>query len=191
MRFMGTCSIFGMAACSIPHVLELGKTPSFSFRQEHLLKEVNTEVVEKDLRNYIVWRDQHRATLEEGGQPSLHVLTSSERARAEPKLEAGDVSVVEIAVGARPFGPRLGSLVHVVLATIPLDGSAEQICASAQLHGRILGAPAEEIDAAVTTVAAALEHPLMEVLGRPLDEVPVIAKSPSPCAKKTALLSKA
>ena len=72
-------------------------------------------------------------------------------------------SVLEI-VGsrARPFGPRFGSLVHVVLATIPLDGDAEQIRASAQWHGRILGATVEEIEAAVTTVTAALQHPLME-----------------------------
>jgi ATP-dependent exoDNAse (exonuclease V) beta subunit len=98
-----------------PHVLELEKTPSFSLRQEHLLK-----------------------------------------------LETGDVRIIEIAAGARPFGPRFGSLVHAVLATIPLDGNADQICASAQLRGRILGAPAEEIEAAITTVAAALQHPLME-----------------------------
>ena len=145
-----------------PHVLELGKTPSFSLRQEHLLKEVDTRVVERDLRTYTVWRDQNRATLEKGRQPSLDVQTASERARAELKLETGDVTIVEIAVGARPFGPRFGSLVHAVLATIPLDGDAEQIRASAQLHGRILGALAEEIEAAGTTVAAAFRHPLME-----------------------------
>jgi ATP-dependent exoDNAse (exonuclease V) beta subunit len=145
-----------------PRVLELGKTPSFSLRQEHLLKEVDTSVIELDLRNYSVWRDQHRATLEKGKQPSLHVQTASERARSEPKFEAGDVSVVEIAAGARPFGPRFGSLVHAVLATVPLDGDAEQIRASTQLHGRIFGALGEEIEAAVTTVAFALQHPLME-----------------------------
>ena len=145
-----------------PHVLELGKTPSFSLRQEHLLKEVDAKVVERNLQTYTDWRDQHRATLEKGGQPSLHLQTASERARAELKLETGDVSIVEVDVGDRPFGPRFGSLVHVVLASIPLDGDGERIRASAQLHGRILGALAEEIQAAVTTVAAALQHPLME-----------------------------
>jgi ATP-dependent exoDNAse (exonuclease V) beta subunit len=145
-----------------PRVLELGKTPSFSLRQEHLLKDVDETVVERDLETYTDWRAQHRATLEKGAQPSLHVQTASERARSELKLETGDVSIVEIALGARPFGPRFGSLVHVVLATIPLDGDASQIGASARLHGRILGATVEEIEAAVTTVAAALQHPLME-----------------------------
>jgi ATP-dependent exoDNAse (exonuclease V) beta subunit len=143
-------------------VLELGKTPSFSLRQEHLLKEVDTTVVEQDVRSYTSWSDQHRKTLETGRRPSLNVLTVSERARGEPKFEVGDIKVVEIAIGPRPFGPRFGSLVHVILATCALDGEAEQIRSSAELHGRILGAPADEIEAAVTTVAAALRHPLME-----------------------------
>ena len=145
-----------------PRVLGLGKTPSFSLRQEHLLKEVDTSVIERDLRNYTVWRDQHSTILEKGKEPSLHVQTASERARGEPKFEAADVSVVEIGAAARPFGPRFGSLVHSVLATVPLDGDAEQIRASTQLHGRIFGALGEEIEAAVTTVASALQHPLME-----------------------------
>ena len=145
-----------------PRVLELGKAPSFSLRQEHLLKEVDTNVVEQDVRSYTSWSDQHRKTLDTGRRPTLNVLTASERARGEPKFEVGDVNLVEIAVGPRPFGPRFGSLVHVVLATCPLDGEVEQIRSSAQLHGRILGAPAEEIEAAATTVGAALRHPLME-----------------------------
>jgi ATP-dependent exoDNAse (exonuclease V) beta subunit len=157
---------FGDKAYSVvwwdPRVLELGKAPSFSLRQEHLLKEVDTNVVEQDVRSYTSWSDQHRKTLETGRRPTLNVLTASERARGEPKFEVGDVSLVEISVGPRPFGPRFGSLVHVVLATCPLDGTVEQIRSSAQLHGRILGALAEEIEAAATTVVAALRHPLME-----------------------------
>jgi hypothetical protein len=43
--------------------------------------------------------------------------------------------------------PRFGSLLHVVLATIPLDSDAEEMRTSAQLQGRILGALTEEIKA--------------------------------------------
>ena len=96
-----------------------------------------------------------------GKQPSLHVQTASERARGEPKFEAGDVGVVEIAGGAGDSDRRFGSLVHAVLATVPLDSDAEQIRASTQWtpHFRCTG---KEIEAAVTTVASALQHPLME-----------------------------
>jgi ATP-dependent exoDNAse (exonuclease V) beta subunit len=148
-----------------PRALELGKTPSFSLRQEHLLKEVDAAVVERDLETYTHWRDQRRATLEKGSQPSLRVETVRERAGSELELDTGRVRVVEIAAGARPAGARFGSLVHAVLATIPLDGGTERIRASAELHGRILGAPPEEVISAVTTVAAALEHPLMRRAG--------------------------
>jgi ATP-dependent exoDNAse (exonuclease V) beta subunit len=149
-----------------PRVLELGKTPSFSLRQEHLLKEVDSGVIEHDLQNYAAWRDQHSATLEEGRQPSVQVVTASERARTKIDLETGDVKIIEIGVAARPFGPRFGSLVHVILASIPLDSATEQIRASAELNGRIFGAPAEEVEAAVKAVAAALQHPLMERAGK-------------------------
>jgi len=52
--------------------------------------------------------------------------------------------------------------VHVILATVPLDSAAEPIRASAELNGRIFGAQAEEVEAAVKAVTATLQHPLME-----------------------------
>ena len=92
----------------------------------------------------------------------MQVVAASERARSELDLETREVRIVEIDVAVRPFGPRFGSLVHVTLATIPLDSAAGEIRASAQLNGRILGASGDEVEAAVTTVTAALQHPLME-----------------------------
>jgi ATP-dependent helicase/nuclease subunit A len=59
------------------------------------------------------------------------------------------------------FGPRFGSLVHAVLATVALDSTFEQVQASVKLHGRILGAGKEEIEAAAPTILATLQHPLM------------------------------
>jgi len=149
-----------------PCALELGKTPSFSLRQEHLLKEVDAGIVERDLETYTRWRDERQRTVEKGGLPSLRVKTVHERAASELELDTDRVQVVEISSGVRPAGPRFGSLVHAVLATIPLDGGARTIQASAELYGRILGAPPEEITAAVSTVGAALEHPLMRRAGR-------------------------
>ena len=161
----GHCFGTGDQAYSVvwwdPRSLELGKAPSFSLRQEHLLREVDAAIVERDLETYTHWRDQRRATLVTGSQPSLRVETVHERAGSELELDAGRVRVVEIAVGARPAGARFGSLVHAVLATVPLDGGPERVRAQAELHGRILGAPSEEILAAAATVAAALEHSLM------------------------------
>jgi hypothetical protein len=67
---------------SIEAVRELGKTPSFSLRQEHLLKEIDATVVEPDLKAYTEWGDQHRGILgKRAQQPSLNVQTASKRVR--------------------------------------------------------------------------------------------------------------
>ena len=65
------------------------------------------------------------------------------------------------AVG-RPTGARFGTLVHAALATVPLDAGAAERDALVATNGRIVGASAEEVAAAVAAVTAVLEHPLME-----------------------------
>jgi ATP-dependent exoDNAse (exonuclease V) beta subunit len=70
-------------------------------------------------------------------------------------------------------------LVHAVLATVPLDAEPARIAEIALMHGRVLGATADELDAAATAVRAALAHPLLqrarsaEVGGRCRRETPV------------------
>jgi ATP-dependent exoDNAse (exonuclease V) beta subunit len=61
----------------------------------------------------------------------------------------------------RPRGKRFGTLVHAVLAAVELDAGAQEIAAVARAEGRLLGAPADEIEAAAEAAAAALEHPLL------------------------------
>jgi ATP-dependent exoDNAse (exonuclease V) beta subunit len=62
---------------------------------------------------------------------------------------------------ARPGGPRFGTLVHAALATVALDASPIQVAEGVSLQARILGAPAEEVEAATAAVGAALAHPLL------------------------------
>jgi ATP-dependent exoDNAse (exonuclease V) beta subunit len=64
--------------------------------------------------------------------------------------------------GGRPSGPRFGTLVHAALATVPLDSSAPALETLVATHGRIVGAVAEEVAAAVSVVDAVLRHPLVE-----------------------------
>ena len=51
---------------------------------------------------------------------------------------------------------------HAVLASVPLDGDGDAIQQIAAMHGRILDAAQEEIDAAAKAVSAAVSHPLLE-----------------------------
>ena len=59
----------------------------------------------------------------------------------------------------RPRGARFGILVHGILAEVDLDATRPDIAGVAEMQARLLGATAEELDAAVDSVLSALEHP--------------------------------
>jgi ATP-dependent helicase/nuclease subunit A len=61
----------------------------------------------------------------------------------------------------RPSGRRFGALVHAILASIDLDADVDAVQASAAVNGRLVGAPEEEISAAITAVGPALAHPIL------------------------------
>jgi ATP-dependent helicase/nuclease subunit A len=90
-----------------------------------------------------------------------------------------DVLVVAARGRARPGGPRFGELVHAMLAAAPLDADRAVIEALADVHGRILSAPDEEVGAAVETVQQVIAHELLararvaEARGRCRRETPV------------------
>ena len=171
-----------------PGFLKLDVDPAVGIRREDLLsKDAPGEQVEKDLQRYRAWLRRHGDTVAKGTRPSLVVATATEQAREAPAEPGGEdlpggpspsptVTVVELPRdSARPEGPRFGSLVHAVLADVPLDEAAEprsgaeraaareppSVAAVARLNGRILGATGEEIAAAARVAARVLEHPLL------------------------------
>ena len=190
-----------------PRALTLDVPARFGIRRQDLIEDVGTESLEADLRQYQQWQRAHEEALDEGARPSLAVRTvtewsrragagrESEEARAsetapahvdaagaEPDVE---VTFVDAASGvARPAGPRFGTLVHAVLATVPLDAERRAIEESAALQARILGATHEETVAATALVEAALADPLLGrarrawQIGRCRRETPIAAVEP-------------
>jgi ATP-dependent exoDNAse (exonuclease V) beta subunit len=71
------------------------------------------------------------------------------------------VTVVDARGPERPGGARFGELVHAMLASAPLDADRSTIGALADVHGRILSAPPEEIAAALDSVERVLGHDLL------------------------------
>ena len=152
-----------------PHVLPLGAEAHFGIRQEELLsKDVSDEAVEEDLHRYRAWRLRREHVLERAATPTLVVETVT--ARADAMVRAGatritadaEVEVIELAhAPERPSGPRFGSLVHAVLATVPLERPSAAT-PTAVLHGRVLGATDSEVTAAAAAVTSALRHPILE-----------------------------
>jgi ATP-dependent exoDNAse (exonuclease V) beta subunit len=145
-----------------PKTLELGKTASFSIRQQELLEKGDDKVKQRRLSEYQAWRDARQKTIEHGSAPTVRFQTATERAKTDLPISEVVVEVVEIARVARPYGPRFGSLVHATLAAVPLAGDKAEISAVAELQGRILGATDTEVRAAIEAVGTALLHPLMQ-----------------------------
>jgi ATP-dependent exoDNAse (exonuclease V) beta subunit len=71
------------------------------------------------------------------------------------------VTIVDARAPHRVGGPRFGELVHALLASAPLDANREALEAAADVHGRVLSAPADETAAAVETVQRVLAHALL------------------------------
>ena len=171
-----------------PSRLALEVEPLLGLRRDDLLKDVRG-IAEADLERYEAWQAARQATLERGARPSLVVRPITEWARAPeaapPDLSGIAVEVIDVGAGGdHPTGPRFGTLVHAVLAAVPLDAARIAIAERADLHARILGASAEETTAAREVVGAVLAHPLMArareaiARGRCRRETPVAGLGP-------------
>ena len=144
-----------------PNTLELGKAPSFSIRQRELLETGNEEFTQKCLSDYSAWKNARSELLKAGSTPTIRFQTATDRSKSTIPFSV-DVEVIELETEKRPYGPRFGTLVHGILATVSLDAGEDEVAATANLQGRIIGAPTEEVDAATIVVNRALLHPLMQ-----------------------------
>ena len=73
-------------------------------------------------------------------------------------VENIDVRIEDVSGDAmREGGARFGTLVHALLANVPLDAS-EDVEQLASAHGRVLGASPEEVRSAIDLVRRVLQH---------------------------------
>src|SRR5207244_797787 len=116
---------------------------------------------EEGVRAHAAWQVERARVRTVGETPGLRVATATEHAAigAMPAAEGAVESVG--APRPRPRGKRFGTLVHAVLAAVELDADHAGVVDAAALQGRLLGATAEEVEAAVDTAVRALAHPLL------------------------------
>jgi ATP-dependent exoDNAse (exonuclease V) beta subunit len=162
-----------------PFVLDLNAEPPFGLRHPELIaKQVDEAVLAERTRAYTDWRMRRADAVARGSEPSLRVKTATQWVRAgataEPLAEqpglwdapdpAADVEIVDAAAASRsrPAGAAFGTLVHAILATVPLDASGSTVRALAAVQGRVLGASDGDIEAAAVAAIEALRHPLMD-----------------------------
>src|SRR5438477_643897 len=116
---------------------------------------------EEGVRAQAAWQAERARVRTVGEAPSLRVVTATEHA-AIGAVPAAEVAVESAAAPRpRPHGKRFGTLVHAVLAAVELDAGSAAVADTAALQGRLLGATAEEVEAAIDTAVRALAHPLL------------------------------
>ncbi len=144
-----------------PAVLTLDTPLPFGLRQEHYLADDPDQAhADEGRRRYDEWRRAVGSAVDTGNVASVLPLAASE-ADAEPDGFAGFVDEIVLPIDRnRPTGMRFGALVHAVLKDVALDADPAAVAAVAKMHGRTLGATADEAEAASTAVAAALDHDL-------------------------------
>jgi ATP-dependent helicase/nuclease subunit A len=152
-----------------PSMLHLHAISTFGLRRDDLIvKDGDMFAVEERKADYERWRADREQLVEQGKTPSVRVQTATAWAAeaAESGIDAAIASASSIEVvtmpGAegRPRGPRFGTLVHAVLAIVPLDAGEDLIRRTTDVQARIIGNPAEEV-AAASQVVAVLQHELM------------------------------
>ncbi len=153
-----------------PSLLHLSGTAPFGMRRDDLIvKDGDLFAVEERLADYERWRADRAQLIDQGETPSVRVQTATAWAAEAAKAGIDDAIVAASAIllveipGAegRPRGVRFGTLVHAVLATVSLDAGEEAVRRTAEVQGRILASPAEEVSAATFAVLAVLRHDLM------------------------------
>jgi ATP-dependent helicase/nuclease subunit A len=154
-----------------PHLLHLHAASSFGLRRDDLIvKDGDMFAVEDRMSEYEQWREARARVLEAGNRPTLRVETATAWAAGAAQAgidtaiaAAGPIEVVELQGAAnRPRGPRFGTLVHAVLATVPLQAGADLVSRTAATQGRLLLATDAEVQAAAAVVSAVLRHDLMD-----------------------------
>jgi hypothetical protein len=158
-----------------PRALHLDAAPPFGLRRDDLIvKTGDLFGVDERLADYERWRDSRAAVMARASAPSVRFTTATAWAAKvaelgvdtvlveEPDAERA-ITILEIPGAAtRPRGPRFGSLVHGILATVPLTADEPLIARTASIHARLLNAGADEIGASIGVVSAVLRHELIE-----------------------------
>jgi ATP-dependent exoDNAse (exonuclease V) beta subunit len=136
--------------------------PRFGLRQERLLsKDVDASVLAADIELARTWENSRAELTARASKPSVRVERATD-ASGVPE-DAPPVTFIALPpIPGRPIGPRFGTLVHGVLASVPLDAGPDVLGRIAAAEGRILGASEEEVASAIETVLAALAHPLLK-----------------------------
>jgi ATP-dependent helicase/nuclease subunit A len=109
---------------------------------------------------YETWKANERELRTTAAKPQRVVRSVSELVQERGPSSTANIAHERVALRAfqRPGGTRFGSLVHAVLAEVPLDAGPDRVADHARVQARLLAATPEETEAAIAAVLAALAH---------------------------------
>ena len=146
-----------------PLLLDAPPRNTRGLRREDLISlNANPADVARDRARYDGWREQRQRARDAGARPSTTLMTATEIVNElkTTNLAAPDVIVEDagVFIEARPSGRRFGTLVHALLATLPLDASASEVSDLAALHAKLFAASDDERDAAAAMGVSLTRH---------------------------------
>ena len=173
-----------------PSVLNLEAEAPLGLRRDDLIvKDVVPEIRARYERSYVAWRNGRDEAVSQATRESIRVITATDAAMRSDAADEVDVDVQIETIGAdvtRPGGIRFGTLVHALLANVPLsDSDGDVLDRLAVAHGRVLGSAADEVGAAKEVVRRVLRHPLLVEAARAAAqdrcyrETPITLREPS------------
>ncbi len=144
-----------------PTQLQLEAPRVYGLQHMRYLAADSEGVAQAGIEAYEAWRSQRIATIEQGEVSEIDLISASETDLA-PEDFNGIVDQVLLKRDAeRPSGPRFGTLVHSILQDVDYGADHQGIELLATMHGRLLGASPQEVQAAVAPVQSALSHELL------------------------------
>jgi len=145
-----------------PRALELDRQDEAGLRQQRILAaDQGSLFANEGERMYAEWKAAREKARQDGAVPTLRVRSVTEAASEVTSPAPPEVLATDAPRDRRPRGKRFGSLVHAILATVPLDAHPDSIAVHARTQARMFSATEEEISAAVDAVTRALAHPLL------------------------------
>ena len=131
-------------------------------REELISRDANPIDVAADRAAYDEWRERRAAVQAKGSAASMRVLTATELSEAS-EGKTDQITIEDAGFGViRPSGKRFGTLVHALLATLPMQAAADEVHELAALHSKLFAAPDDERDAAAGIAIKLLKHPRFE-----------------------------
>ena len=162
-----------------PAVLRLEVEELAPLRHQRILEaDAGGAVATESVQNYAAWKEERETLLTNASKPSLLIqtvtsLVRSVTGRAHASVGNGSSESFGVEVermrrgsGERLGGRRFGALVHALLASIDLKADTTAIEAVAAVHGKMVGATADEILAAIVTIGRVLDHPILRRAAR-------------------------